>query len=77
CHGVLGEESVVEKDVEAPEGYRHEYGFRLVSPMPRVAYEVKDGGSVGERIGRSGTLIVEVVEEEDEVEEEGEKGGEE
>ncbi|KAF3034753.1 hypothetical protein E8E11_002619 [Didymella keratinophila] len=45
--------------VEEPEGFEHEYTFRLVSPMPREVYELKAGGTVKERIGRSGNLIVE------------------
>ncbi|KAF2997976.1 hypothetical protein E8E13_006543 [Curvularia kusanoi] len=42
------------------EGFKHEYGFRLVSPMPREVFEVEEGGTVGSRIGRSGNLIVEM-----------------
>ena len=50
-----------------PEGYDHHYKFNLVSPMPRMVYDLESGGSLGERIGRSGNLIVEpVLNEEDE-----------
>jgi FAS-associated factor 2 len=41
--------------------------------MPREVYDVKSGGTIKERIGRSGNLIVErtdVGEDEDEEEEE-------
>ncbi|KAI9759691.1 MAG: hypothetical protein M4579_002168 [Chaenotheca gracillima] len=48
-----------------PSGYEHKYPFRLVSPIPRVVYEPDDQGGVGERIGRSGNLIVEAINEED------------
>ncbi|KAF2437981.1 UBX domain-containing protein [Karstenula rhodostoma CBS 690.94] len=42
-----------------PEDFAHEYDFQLVSPMPREVYDVKAGGTIRERIGRSGNLIVE------------------
>lgn len=66
CHDVLEDEAVSEKDVEEPEGYRHEYSFRLVSPMPREVYGFEKGGSIRDRIGRSGNLIVEKIVEEEE-----------
>ncbi|KAL9103817.1 MAG: hypothetical protein Q9163_001171 [Psora crenata] len=49
-----------------PEGYEHKYGFRLVSPMPRTVFDVGAGGTVGSRIGRSGNLIVEPVDDAEE-----------
>ncbi|KAI9849883.1 MAG: hypothetical protein M1837_000097 [Sclerophora amabilis] len=48
-----------------PDGFEHKYGFRLVSPMPRTVYEPDEEGSVSERIGRSGNLIVEAVDEDE------------
>lgn len=42
-----------------PRDFTHEYDFQLVSPMPREVYDVKVGGTIRERIGRSGNLIVE------------------
>ena len=50
-------------EIEEPESYEHSYAFRLVSPLPRTVFELKEGGTVGERIGRSGNLIVEAVDE--------------
>ncbi|KAF2271616.1 uncharacterized protein EI97DRAFT_453563 [Westerdykella ornata] len=75
CYDVLqGGEGVLELEkVDEPEGFEHEYKFRLVSPMPREVFDLESGGTVRERIGRSGNLIVERMDEEDE--EEG-KGGE-
>jgi FAS-associated factor 2 len=72
CYDIVdGEEQVSEKEVPEPEGYEHEYKFRLVSPMPREVYDLDKAGSIGERIGRSGNLIVEkVIEEDDEEDEE-------
>lgn len=51
-----------------PAGYEHKYGFRLVSPMPRVVYDIDAGGTIGSKVGRSGNLIVEPInhEEDDE-----------
>ncbi|KAF7717158.1 Uncharacterized protein PECH_004006 [Penicillium ucsense] len=55
-------------DVEKPAGYEHEYDFHLVSPMPRAVYALKDGGTIREKIGRGGNLLVEPIE--DDVDEE-------
>ncbi|KAK6416822.1 UBX domain-containing protein 10, partial [Oleoguttula sp. CCFEE 5521] len=64
CHDLL--EEVNEKESPKPEGYEHVYSFLLVSPMPREVYNLEKGGTLKERIGRSGNLIVEkVVGEED------------
>ncbi|KAL1598950.1 UBX domain-containing protein 10 [Paraconiothyrium brasiliense] len=71
CYDVLqtGESS---NGVQEPENFEHEYEFQLVSPMPREVYDLKAGGTIRERIGRSGNLIVERtnVESEDEEEDE-------
>lgn len=70
CYDYL--EEVSENHVPEPQGYEHDYKFRLVSPMPREAFDVDTGGSIKDRIGRSGNLIVEkIVGEEDSDEEEG------
>ncbi|KAJ9310664.1 hypothetical protein DTO271D3_9083 [Paecilomyces variotii] len=52
-----------------PEGFEHKYPFRLVSPMPRTVFEVEAGGSVRERIGRGGNLVVEPIDDDEEEEE--------
>ena len=66
CHDLL-EHRASSSQVSKPDGYEHSYGFKLVSPMPRVVYGVDDGGNIGAKIGRSGNLIVESIEtEEDE-----------
>jgi FAS-associated factor 2 len=49
------------EEVSKPEGYEHEFDFRLVQTLPRVVYEVSEGGTIGERVGRSGNLIVEPI----------------
>lgn len=48
-----------------PTGYMHNYKFRLVSPMPRVVYDFGGGGTVVGKLGRSGNLIVEPINDED------------
>ena len=58
CYDILQSGDLSEK-VSEPEGFEHEYKFQLVSPMPREVYELKAGGTIKERIGRSGNLIVE------------------
>ncbi|KAI0423808.1 UBX domain-containing protein [Xylaria sp. FL1042] len=50
----------VDLPAEKPEGYVHEYGFRIASPMPRVVYEPDEKATLSDRIGRSGNLIVEL-----------------
>lgn len=60
CYDLLSDESNLEKN-EKPQGYEHQFGFRLVQTMPRVVYAVEEGGNIGERIGRSGNLIVEPI----------------
>ncbi|KAJ4360539.1 UBX domain-containing protein 10 [Didymosphaeria variabile] len=71
CYDVLqtGEST---DGVQEPENFEHEYEFQLVSPMPREVYDLKAGGTIRERIGRSGNLIVERtnVESDDEEEDE-------
>ena len=49
-----------------PDGYEHDFGFRLVSPMPRKVYDVHDTRSIGESVGRSSNIIVESIGEDDE-----------
>lgn len=66
-----------EEQVSEPAGFVHKYGFRLVSPMPRTVYEVEAGGSVRDRIGRGGNLVVEMIEDDDEDEDESEAENEE
>lgn len=75
CYDVLQtaqEAGGVEKTPE-PEGFEHKYPFRLVSPMPRTVFEVEAGGSVRERIGRGGNLVVEPIDDDEEEEEEEEE----
>jgi FAS-associated factor 2 len=52
-----------------PDGYQHQYKFRIASVMPREVYEPVTSATVGEKIGRSGNLIVEDVAPDDDDEE--------
>ncbi|KAK2762174.1 hypothetical protein FQN54_001183 [Arachnomyces sp. PD_36] len=67
CYDVMAEADE-STHVSKPADYEHKYGFRLVSPMPRMAYEIEAGGSVRERIGRGANLLVETIEDDDDEE---------
>lgn len=69
CYEVLKEGAVVD-DVDCPNKYEHRYEFRLVSTLPRVVYAIEDGGTIGEKVGKSGNLIVEPITDGEEEEEE-------
>jgi FAS-associated factor 2 len=67
CYEYLEESSGSEKVPEKPEDYKHEYQFQLVSTLPRVVYEASLETTIGEKVGKSGNLIVEpIVEDDDE-----------
>ncbi|KAH7185293.1 uncharacterized protein B0J16DRAFT_341268 [Fusarium flagelliforme] len=57
CYSVLQEEDTAVSD--KPEGYEHEYKFRIASILPRMVYEPSTSVTMGEKIGKSGNLIVE------------------
>ena len=65
CFDIIEEEGISKKTETCPDNFEHKYQFRLVSPMPREAYELADGGTIRERIGKSGNLIVERLEDVD------------
>lgn len=67
CYEVL-QDAPRPTDISKPVGFEHRYGFRLVSPMPRAVYAVEDGGTISEKIGRGGNLLVEPIEEEEDEE---------
>ena len=69
CSDIL-QDDMAAHDTVQPQNYNHEYNFRLVSPLPRTVYNLDTGGTVGDRIGRSGNLWVEYVLEEEEDEDE-------
>lgn len=71
CYDDLQE--VSEKTVPEPEAFEHIYKFRLVSPMPREVYDLETSGSIRDRIGRSGNLIVEKIIGEDDEDEDDEE----
>lgn len=75
CHDVLVQTAADDDDdVAQPPDFPHEYAFRLVSPMPRVVYQVGDGAALKTLLGRSGNLIVEPIGgDEEEDSEEGEE----
>jgi FAS-associated factor 2 len=62
CHEEL--KGPAQAEIPPPAGYVHEFAFQLVSPIPRKVFTCE--GTVGECIGRSGNLMVESLEDEDE-----------
>lgn len=50
-----------EGHVTKPYDYEHEYRFRIASTLPREVYEPSATVTMGQKIGRSGNLIVEEV----------------
>ncbi|RSL89481.1 hypothetical protein CEP52_014892 [Fusarium oligoseptatum] len=56
CYELLQEENPGDDE---PEEYEHEYRFRIASILPRMVYEPTTTVTMGEKIGRSGNLIVE------------------
>lgn len=67
CHDILDSGEDI-PSAQEPAGYEHKYRFRLVSPMPRTVYDINEGGSVGKKVGRSGNLIVEPINDEEDEE---------
>lgn len=65
CYDFLGDSESAE-GVSKPGAYEHEFDFRLVSTLPRVVYDPASGGTIGERVGRNGNLIVESIADGDE-----------
>lgn len=70
CYDVLQDPEQMAAGGEKPEGFEHQYRFRLVSPMPRMVYEVEAGGSIREKVGRGGNLLVETIDDDNESDEE-------
>lgn len=72
CYDILNSGEEIPADIEEPESWSHEYKFRLVSPMPRQVYDITDGGTIKEKVGRSGNLIVEQILADEDEDEDGE-----
>lgn len=71
CYGVKVVEEEDQSDREKPEDYVHEYSFQIASNLPREVYNPSTAVTIGEKIGKSGNLIVE-----DFTDESDEEGGE-
>lgn len=69
CYSLQTSEETTEKVPEKPEGYEHEYRFRIASTLPRQVYEPSTEETMGQKIGRSANLVVEQVTEESDSEE--------
>ncbi|KAL8866342.1 MAG: hypothetical protein Q9198_008928 [Flavoplaca austrocitrina] len=64
CYDILSG-GLASSSTSAPPGYQHKYRFRLVSPMPRMVHSFAGDHTIGDRIGRSGNLLVEVTDDDD------------
>jgi FAS-associated factor 2 len=62
CYDFVNDTELSE-EVSKPDAYEHEFEFRLVSTLPRVVYDPESGGTIGERVGKNGNLIVEPLED--------------
>lgn len=67
CHDIVKDEEGTEVAVK-PDDYEHVYMFRIASTLPREVYEASKTVTMGEKIGRSGNLIVEQMTGESDVE---------
>ena len=63
CFHELQQNQAGNIDDEKVQSLGHEYGFRLVSSMPRNVYEVSNNETIGDVVGKSGNLIVEPLQE--------------
>ena len=65
CYDIV-KDSALDEKAEKPIDYEHRFDFRLVQTLPRVVFDIESGGTIGDRVGKSGNLIVEpILEEED------------
>lgn len=67
-YGLPEDERAIEA-VQPPKAYEHKFQFRLVQTLPRFVFDVEDGGTIGEKVGKGGNLIVEPILDEEEDEE--------
>jgi FAS-associated factor 2 len=64
CYDLIKEGAATEA-ATIPEGYEHKFDFQLVSTLPRVVYGPDEKGTIEERVGKSGNLIVEPISDDD------------
>lgn len=69
CQDLLNTDTNATSSGAYPEGYKHDFTFKLVSPMPRSVIDIESGGTIGSRVGRGANLIVEEAEDSDDDEE--------
>jgi FAS-associated factor 2 len=58
CYSLV-QAGAVHEHISKPDGYEHNYAFRIASVMPRETFDPADTASLGEKMGRGGNLIVE------------------
>lgn len=68
CYDLV-QEGLGENQAEKPEDYEHKYRFRIASVMPRETFEPSKTATIGEKMGRGGSFVVEEITPEDEEDE--------
>ncbi|KAK4200165.1 hypothetical protein QBC40DRAFT_74033 [Triangularia verruculosa] len=64
CYDLLQEQYLDEK-LSEPESYEHKYGFQIASMLPRETLEPSKIITIGQKMGRGGSLVVEDLIDED------------
>lgn len=67
CHDLLQDQPTTDDEVAKPENYQHKYGFQIASILPRETLEPSNTTTIGEKMGRGGSLVVETLSQDDEV----------
>ena len=65
CYDLLQEPQPQDEKATEPKDYSHKYGFRIASVLPREELEPSSAMTIGEKMGRGGSLVVEDVSEDD------------
>ncbi|KAK3337493.1 hypothetical protein B0T19DRAFT_75604 [Cercophora scortea] len=66
CYDLLQEREFLENEkITQPTNYQHKYAFQIASIIPRETLEPSEAITIGEKMGRGGSLVVEDVTHDD------------
>jgi FAS-associated factor 2 len=65
CYDLLEKKELLDDKVAKPEGYEHKYSIQVASLMPRETFPPSQDTTIGEKMGKGGSLVVEDVDDED------------
>jgi FAS-associated factor 2 len=68
CYSLLSEGLSEKEPSPPPIDYTHTFKFQLASPLPRKVFSIGSSSTLEKEIGRSGNILVEPLEDEDEEE---------